>query len=48
VHPGRWSSKNASATAEDFYSDEGAQKLFRNFIKKIVTRTNTLTGKAYK
>jgi hypothetical protein len=36
------------ATSEDFYDDAGAQLLFRNYITKIVTRKNTLTGQFYK
>jgi hypothetical protein len=44
----RWSKRNQSATMNDFYDDEGARKLFRDFIAKIVLRKNTLTGKLYK
>jgi hypothetical protein len=44
----RWSRKNEGATMNDFYDDDGAKKLFRNFIAKILLRRNTLTGKLYK
>ena len=33
---------------DDFYNDDGAQKLLLDFIKTIVLRKNTLTGRLYK
>ncbi|MDB2272608.1 cellulase family glycosylhydrolase [Halorubrum ezzemoulense] len=40
-----------SDTAEahdEFYTDERAQSLYRDFIKQVVTRTNTITGQEYR
>jgi mannan endo-1,4-beta-mannosidase len=33
---------------DDFYRDERVRSLFRNYIRQVLTRVNTLTGIAYK
>ena len=34
--------------AAKFYKNEAAMKLFEDFMKQVITRTNTVTGKPYK
>lgn len=55
-HSGHGDSPNAEgegygryvAYASDFFREERARQLFRDHVKRIVTRTNRYTGKAYK
>lgn len=40
--------KDYEKYARKFFHDEKAQQLFYNHVRSVVSRTNTLTGKAYK
>ena len=47
----RWSQglpDGGAARGEDFYTDAGAQRLYKNYVRDIVGRVNTFTGVAYR
>ncbi|GBF97528.1 mannan endo-1,4-beta-mannosidase-like [Raphidocelis subcapitata] len=47
----RWSRRlaaDAPAKGEEFYDDPVCQRMYRTFIKDVVTRVNTITGVAYR
>lgn len=49
--PSEWSGLDAAEKAEkryQFYDDSTAQQLYRDHIKRILTRTNGITGTTYK
>jgi hypothetical protein len=47
----RWSRglpDGTAVSADDFYSDGGAQQLYRSFVAMLLGRVNTLSGVAYR